>query len=534
MAVHPLMAAQEAPTQCNQFYKSETKLAHTCEKKLITHVAVLLMIQYLFIFTSRTFTYALFAVSLFWTALPYLAAWLYQVKHPAALKAYLIEHPYFSSFSTIFWRRFSLPKAFILLHYVFVKQISTKSTLRGFKMIMSHPLLLHIMYEAVVVLTACSVWLARSMDAFSHPCSFQDPSAVCTLVYVHHATLMCATGTMIFYAFSVGWRPSDETVAEHERRVASLSDLWPDAAQLRSEALVASDVAAYEAHEAFVHLSSTPLSIWSALLVVAGWVATFLEHGWPQLQVTEVLVASFLAAVAFLMVLILHLNVASDYTRAARSAIFLMKFLTHKLREWAWTPDAALSASLSETRPDEDAHNRAAQLISSWLRARMFLQREDVNLFFGSVSGMVAALIVVAFSCALVILVHLFDLIELDVVTLAALGAITVWTICASYFMAYFAIQLSVETHEQLKLLEYYRLARWTSSTDSRESETSYFGYIASVAAFVEKYDEPPKVMGIRVDPNLLYFLNRSVASVLTAAVAGLISNALRQGHGVD
>ena len=240
-----------------------------------------------------------------------------------------------------------------------------------------------------------------------------------------------------------------------------------------------------------------------------------------------------LSVVGLLMVVVLHSTLLNSYTYGGRYAILLQVYLTNELREYVDHAGDVDDAPAGDRAPPPGGDccapaggRTAAELVSTWLHARIFIQREDINLFFCAVAPMVATLIAVAAAAAATVLAHLFRLVTLLPVTLGVVSVVGAWSCAASYLMAYYALHISRQSLEQMRLLQHYRLARWASG-GKPEDEVSHIGAIAGVFEYLESHDNPPTILGVDVTPKLIGMLNRSVASVACAAVVSYVSDAL-------
>lgn len=273
-------------------------------------------------------------------------------------------------------------------------------------------------------------------------------------------------------------------------------------------------------------------------------VVTCYNHGWPVPSVANAITLACCITTMTGSLHLLHMSILLDFGRAARFANFLHQYLTVVLRKHVATPSHAPGTVNS--------------LLMTWLQARIFMQREDINLTFQAVSTHVAICFLTSLLCGVVILLHLFGLIVLDTMPYAWLLAVAVWAVGISYFMAYTATKLAKATSEQLMMLTYFRLQRFASADQTSEDEVGYHGCILGIIRFIECHDEvcmrskrplrvhlqlfssftapvcqqqPPKILGVRVDPNLMGLLYKSVGGFLGAGLVSQITKMINTAH---
>ena len=121
------------------------------------------------------------------------------------------------------------------------------------------------------------------------------------------------------------------------------------------------------------------------------------------------------------------------------------------------------------------------------------------------------------------ILAWLFHVIKLKDVVVGVLILCGVWSILALLFIANAVLRINFETIRQRKVLKRLALMRWSSEG----AHTGAAPLILQLINYIDLHDEPPRVLGICVDPTLLTIVYRSIASVLGGAALSVITNQL-------
>ena len=100
-----------------------------------------------------------------------------------------------------------------------------------------------------------------------------------------------------------------------------------------------------------------------------------------------------------------------------------------------------------------------------------------------------------------------------------------------AYFTALYVLAIARTVEEQKRLLHRLALVTWTAEGPSSALPCpAANSLIGGVLAYINLYDEPPTVLGVNVDPALLNFLNRSLASLAASVAAGIVTSRLSEG----
>ena len=172
---------------------------------------------------------------------------------------------------------------------------------------------------------------------------------------------------------------------------------------------------------------------------------------------------------------------------------------------------------------DADVRGKADKLVASlraWLHTRIFMQRHDISLFFNSVEAQVGPLILCMAGCVVRVLLHFFGvLVFAQFDNLVGVVLAGVWCICIVYFQTYYILKMDLTTQEQLRMLR--QLSLWVQSKTGRKEAVDTVSFVLD---HVLNQDEPPTLLGVRVDRTLINLLHKSVAVTIAGWALSAIS----------
>jgi hypothetical protein len=262
----------------------------------------------------------------------------------------------------------------------------------------------------------------------------------------------------------------------------------------------------------------------------------------------------------------LHAWAILEFMRLARVSIFRLQILTQELR-------------VAINKFDDDVyHDRRARLqkeaaaakavvncktgapecqivkghaetlvkfLRTWQVTRTFMQRHDISFFFKSISSQVILLIACMVCCVLIVLLHLFAPHLFDFVlhlfgilvfpyaagvTLVTVGLVGLWCLGIVYFQACYILQMDTTRLEQLRLLRHLELSLKSTKPPekdkaSRDASMIALDVVSFVRDYVSEHDEPPTLLGVRVDPTFITYLHRSIAVTFAGWAISAITN---------
>ena len=433
----------------------------------------------------------------------------------------------------------------------------------GFQAMLGMSMQLHMLYLAVMLfclgdmfaIGAC-VALAGGGEAAlldSAPRLLDE-----SLTHLRTATKCLLCAVLLFYALSISV-PSRKSAEVHWLRVKAFKR-WPNSYAMRTKVNEACFGKIDKTHEqlysSFLYQAAgIGLPILLEIVVGAGYFCAANEKGchWPwSYGPFNMLSTVLFLFVGFLTLFALHAWVILEFMRLARCSIFRLQILTQELRvainkfdddvyddaraeaapSAAKTVAAIFKGSEASERQLVKVHaEKLVKFLRIWHHTRIFMQRHDISFFFKSISAQVGLLILCMACCVVRVLVHHFDIFAFphgSGVTLVAVGLVGLWCLCIVYFQAYYILQMDVTRQEQLRLLRHLEFS--LKSTEPHEEETLKASKLALdvvsfVCNYVSEHDEPPTLLGVRVDPTFISFLHRWVAGTVAAWVISVITN---------
>jgi hypothetical protein len=219
----------------------------------------------------------------------------------------------------------------------------------------------------------------------------------------------------------------------------------------------------------------------------------------------------------------LHYLVLVEFRRSSNYCSFVLQHMSIVLR--SATRDAELLGN----------HKKLAEYLVDWMDARIFLQRNDINFYFSSISGVIGSLALCALSCSLLILMQLFRIAEFHIVYLVLLAISCLWFTSIAYTQAFEVLKMDACKVEQLRVLGYLRLVLYQQAVGvefqaeppAPGSSPKIIQVVDHVAVYLSEHLEAPTVLGVAVDPALISLLNRSVAGVLGTGLISIVSSSL-------
>ena len=299
---------------------------------------------------------------------------------------------------------------------------------------------------------------------------------------------------------------------------------------------VSSLVSAATVAVAAVVVAGTALMVAATALVVA---ATALDDI-PSLPAAAVAVVAVAVAGTALVVAATALALDASVIAAAAAALAAAAVA---IAVTAAALDTCLDSSIdsddgaSETEPAARVGvdvqgidtNKASTLIDSlraWLHTRIFMQQHDISFFFKSVSTQVGLLILCMAGCVVRVLLHLFDVVVFaEFPTYVGLVLVGLWCLCIVYFQAYYILKMDLTKKEQLRLLRQLMLSLSVKVKSNDEtSKQVKVDTVRLVLDHVLNHDEPPTLLGVRVDRTLINLLHKSVAVTIAGWALSAIS----------
>ena len=109
------------------------------------------------------------------------------------------------------------------------------------------------------------------------------------------------------------------------------------------------------------------------------------------------------------------------------------------------------------------------------------------------------------------VVLHLFEIWAVShLITLLTFGLVGLWCLCIVYWQACYILQMDETKHEQLRLLRHLELSlKSTMSKDAEKTIEIALRVVPYVSEYLSKHDEPPTLLGVRVDPTFIDFLKR-------------------------
>jgi len=259
----------------------------------------------------------------------------------------------------------------------------------------------------------------------------------------------------------------------------------------------------------------------------------------PQSPV-DMLSTGILVLVGLLTLFSLHAWVILEFTRLARISIFRLQILTQELRVAVNKfDDGVYYEKVVKVHAEE-----LVKFLRTWQVTRTFMQRNVNSFFFKSIASQVILLIVCMVCCTVSVLLHLlaphrfdsvlhiFGILGSPFAAGVTVGLVALWCLGIVYFQACYILKMDTTRLEQLRLLRFLELSLRSTMPPGNKAEENKAIRDASmialnVASFVRDYvsehDEPPTLLGVRVDPTFITYLHRSIG----VTVAGWVISAI-------
>lgn len=160
------------------------------------------------------------------------------------------------------------------------------------------------------------------------------------------------------------------------------------------------------------------------------------------------------------------------------------------------------------------------------------MQRHDIGFFFKSIAAQVGLLIVCMVCCVGRVLLHLFDIWAVShIITLLTYGLVGLWCLCIVYWQACYILQMDETKLEQLRLLRHLELSLLSLKSTMIFAEKHHIEAIeialrvvSYVSEYLSTHDEPPTLLGVRVDPTFINFLKNGVTGTVVAWLISAIT----------
>jgi hypothetical protein len=391
-----------------------------------------------------------------------------------------------------------------------------------------------------------------------------------SLTYLRTATKYLLCVVLLFYALSISV-PSGKSAHVHSKRVKALKR-WPESYAMRGKVNDACFGKIDESHmklysSCLYRATGVGLPILLEIVVTANYFCAN-ETGChlPQSPV-NMLSTGIFVLVGLLTLFSLHAWAILEFMRLARVSIFRLQILTQELRvainnfddnvyhdERARLQKEAAAAKAvvncktgaPECQIVKVHAETLVKFLRTWQVTRTFMQRYDISFFFKSISSQVILLITCMVCCVLIVLLHLFapqhlfDFVlhlfgilvfpEAAGVTLVTVGLVGLWCLCIVYFQACYILQMDTTRLEQLRLLRHLELSLKSTKPlekdkASRDASMVALDVVSFVRDYVSEHDEPPTLLGVRVDPTFITYLHRSIAVTVAGWAISAITN---------
>lgn len=421
---------------------------------------------------------------------------------------------------------------FLVVHRYYVLQ-DTKANgagVQGFKVLLNVSVQLLMLYPTAAFLCAAFIVPKVTADGTAHE----------VVQYLQSVTVFIHAGVLVFFSITGVWSPGPDAAALHKKRVSALAEEQPAVFQMRQMGMERAESVCQHVHETFLRSISfllvsvaLPLVLEFAIIVFAFSPLTG-ETLWPVPKAGELVSIIFLFVAGSASLVAVQFYSIGEFTRNARYCIFLQQHLAMSLRAVLRELQQSRQATCPNDEHDQPNARVCGQL-SDWLQVRIFTQHEDINFFFRSASPLVGSLIMLAITSAGFILLHAFHLVTLEETSIIIFVIVAAWSGCMSYFMALYIMQIDTSTNTQRKLLNLiaFEVGRNLSlKQDTEWPPPTSMQTVARILEYMKHFDEPPTVLGVRVDPSLLAFLNRSLASIASAGAVSIVTNRLKGGNG--
>ena len=107
--------------------------------------------------------------------------------------------------------------------------------------------------------------------------------------------------------------------------------------------------------------------------------------------------------------------------------------------------------------------------------------------------------------------------------TYVGLVLVGLWCLCIVYFQAYYILKMDHTQQEQVRMLRQLEHSVKSKSNGDAVSKSNS-DTVSFVLDHVLNHDEPPTLLGVRVDLTLITLLNKSVAGTIAASSVSAIS----------
>ena len=412
----------------------------------------------------------------------------------------------------------------------------------GFQAMLGMSMQLYQLYAAVLLFCLAEVLAGGDYDSFDE-----------SLAYLRTATKTLLCVVLLFYALSVAV-PSKKSADAHWNRV----NLWlrrsPGSYKIRQkinnsvfgridrEFMSSSFLnlwlcRCYMSEKRREHIAALPygsaacvlcrsgLPFLLEIVVFAGYFCAS-EKGCHLPQRSFTLASVLFVMVGLLTLIALHGWVIREFTRLALCSIFRLQILTEKLRMAINNFDDKKDGETKVKVKDETAVKALVEFLRAWQVTRTFMQRHDIAFFFKSIAAQVGLLIVCMICCVGRVLLHLFEIWAVShIITLLTYGLVGLWCLCIVFWQACYILQMDETKLEQLRLLRHLELSlKSTISDDDKQAIEIALRVVSYVSEYLSTHDEPPTLLGVRVDPTFINFLKNGVTGTVVAWLISAIT----------
>ena len=406
----------------------------------------------------------------------------------------------------------------------------------GFQAMLGMSTQLYMLYAAVLLFclgdSVPAIWAHVALTGGGEA-ALLDGDESLTLLRTATKCLLCVV--LLFYALSISV-PSKRSADVYWERVNDLKH-WPGSNAMRGKV---NEACFGETDKSHKELCSSCLYLTTGIglpvlleMMVAAVYFCANETGChlPQSPV-DMLSTGILVSVGLLTLFSLHAWVILEFMRLARVSIFRLQILTEELR-----------VAIKDFDDEKVVKVRAEELVKflqTWLITRTFMQRNDISFFFKSIASQVILLIGCMVCCTVSVLLHLlaphrfdsvlhlFGILGSPFAAGVTVGLVALWCLGIVYFQACYILKMGTTRLEQLRLLRSLELSLKSTMPPEEAKAIRDASMIAlNVASFVRDYvsehDEPPTLLGVRVDPTFITYLHRSIG----VTVAGWVISAI-------
>ena len=412
----------------------------------------------------------------------------------------------------------------------------------GFQAMLGMSTQLYMLYAAVLLFclgdSVPAIWAHVALTGGGEV-ALLDGDESLTLLRFATKCLLCVV--LLFYALSISV-PSKKSAGEYWKRVNDLERDWPHSYKMRGKVNDACFGETDKAHKKFfgscLYLTTgIGLPILLEMMVAALFFCAN-ETGChlPQSPV-DMLSTVIFVWVGLLTLFSLHAWVILEFRRLARISIFRLQIFTQLLREDINRFDKSVHDEKVDVKvPAEEL----VKDLRTWQVTRTFMQRNVNSFFFKNIAFQVILLIVCMVCCTVTVLLHLlaphrfdsvlhhFGFLGSPFAAGVTAGLVALWCLGIVYSQACYILNMDTARLEQLQLLRSLELSLKSTMTPVdapkiREASTIALNVASFVRDYVSEHDEPPTLLGMRVDPTFITYLHRSIG----VTVAGWVLSAI-------